>query len=420
VTSDFDGETCGSRRLTHRAYDVANAEGTGIYAAYAGTVSSIAAVEDGTYGWWVFVMHYTASGKAYQTFYAHLRNPDPFDPAISLGTNVTRGQRLGFMGNSGTGSGVHLHFEVLRGPPGSPEFDSLDEDDEDLNLDLDSQIGCGKTWTSKAQMPMDFSDDDLDLSDNDLYVRMVWHLRLTQAASEQCFNFGVSTDFPLMGDWNGNGVDSPGIVRSNQWQLDNGFGTSPDAIFLYGNATDSFLAGDWNGDGTDTPGVVRGNIWYLRNQNSAGPNDVPSFGYGQATDRFIVGDWDGNGTETPGVVRGNTWYLRNSNSAGPHDVSFGYGAADPNPSLDQPTDDLPLTGNWDGSAPGLNAFDTHAVVRGNTWYFKNTLSGGSHDLSSAYGREHDTALPTDRDPSAFVEVDTQSIARASMETTSTC
>ena len=60
----------------------------------------------------------------------------------------------------------------------------------------------------------------------------------------------------------------------------------------------------------------------------------------------MVGDWNGDGIDTPGVVRGTTWYLRNSNTTGVADVTFTYG----NP------DDLPLAGRWvaghDGPAVG--------------------------------------------------------------------
>ena len=48
--------------------------------------------------------------------------------------------------------------------------------------------------------------------------------------------------------------------------------------------------GDWNGDGNWTLGVVRGNDWLLN--NSTGPNASLVFAYGSASDFPVVGDWD--------------------------------------------------------------------------------------------------------------------------------
>jgi peptidoglycan/xylan/chitin deacetylase (PgdA/CDA1 family) len=78
---------------------------------------------------------------------------------------------------------------------------------------------------------------------------------------------------------------------------------------------------------------------------------------GHIAERHVSGDWDGNGTTTPGVVRGNTWYLRNSNSAGAADVVLSFGS---------PSDRV-VTGDWDG-----NGTTTPGVVRGNTWYQRTT------------------------------------------------
>ncbi|MFD8492728.1 CHAP domain-containing protein [Amycolatopsis sp. NPDC059657] len=53
----------------------------------------------------------------------------------------------------------------------------------------------------------------------------------------------------------------------------------------------------------------------------------------------FTGDWDGNGTTTVGIHRGNTFYLRNSNSGGVADVTFGYG--------DHGW--IPIVGDWNGT-----------------------------------------------------------------------
>jgi len=82
--------------------------------------------------------------------------------------------------------------------------------------------------------------------------------------------------------------------------------------------------GDWNGDGDDTPGIVRAGVWYLRNSTTGGNADV-SFAFGNPSDTPVVGDWDGNRTTNPAVFRNGTWYLRASNTTGAADLGFGFG-----------------------------------------------------------------------------------------------
>jgi hypothetical protein len=99
-------------------------------------------------------------------------------------------------------------------------------------------------------------------------------------------------------------------------------------------AGDKFVAGDWDGDGVDTPGAVRGHTWYL--SNSFGGTGDLIFGYGNDTDRAVAGDWDNDGKDTYGVFRSAWWYLRNG-----YDSSNGsppYVAPSP-PDYTEPTED---------------------------------------------------------------------------------
>ncbi len=196
------------------------------------------------------------------------------------------------------------------------------------------------------------------------------------------FNYGIGGDIPIMGDWDGNGTITCGVVRNESgnlfWYLNNSIsGGAADIVFSYGNAGDVPVAGDWDGNGTWTPGVVRGVNWLLRNSNSGGASSI-SFNYGITGDKFIVGDWDGNGTFTPGVVRGSSgWYLSNSNTSGAADISFAYGT----------TGDIPIVGDWNG-----NGTWTCGVVRGNTWLLNNSNTGGTADISFGYGTGGDIFL----------------------------
>ena len=200
-----------------------------------------------------------------------------------------------------------------------------------------------------------------------------WYLRNTLSGGPADFTFGYgrADDFPLMCDWNGDGLKTPGVVRGNRWFLRNSNSGGGASSFSYGTATDYPVCGDWNNDGIDTVGVVRGKSWFLRNANSTGTANV-SFTYGRADDFPVVGDWNGDGRTTIGVVRGKSWFLRNANSTGTANVSFTYGRAD----------DFPIVGDWDADA---QLTETIGVVRGRNWLLRNSNSGGSAQISFTYG-----------------------------------
>lgn len=94
----------------HSGLDISNAEGTPIQATADGVVET-AGWQEG-YGWTVLVRH----SNELETLYAHHSRLN-----VKAGQKVLRGDILGFMGRSGTATGVHLHYEVRRhGRPVNP------------------------------------------------------------------------------------------------------------------------------------------------------------------------------------------------------------------------------------------------------------------------------------------------------------
>ncbi|MBK6315771.1 MAG: hypothetical protein IPF53_16125 [Blastocatellia bacterium] len=63
----------------------------------------------------------------------------------------------------------------------------------------------------------------------------------------------------------------------------------------YGPAGSVPIVGDWNGDGVDTVGVyITGTgTFFLRNSNSPGPADL-AFTFGAGGGIPLSGDWNGN------------------------------------------------------------------------------------------------------------------------------
>jgi hypothetical protein len=72
----------------------------------------------------------------------------------------------------------------------------------------------------------------------------------------------------------------------------------PDLVVEFGRAGDIPVVGDWNGNGVHTVGVVRGNRWLLRDSNNSGAADY-DIAFGQAGDIPVVGDWNGDGRTGP-------------------------------------------------------------------------------------------------------------------------
>jgi murein DD-endopeptidase MepM/ murein hydrolase activator NlpD len=85
----------------HRGIDIANADGTPVYATADGVVR-IASWQGG-YGRLVVLDH----GRGYRTYYGH---NSKF--AVKAGDVVKRGQIISYMGTSGMSTGYHLHYEV--------------------------------------------------------------------------------------------------------------------------------------------------------------------------------------------------------------------------------------------------------------------------------------------------------------------
>lgn len=96
------------------------------------------------------------------------------------------------------------------------------------------------------------------------------------------FFFGIPFDLPVPGDFNGNGQDTVSLYRPseqrfyviNQLGSDGGGLGFAEYSYQYGAPGDVPLAGDFDGNGMDSPGIYRSGTFYLRNSNSAGTADV--------------------------------------------------------------------------------------------------------------------------------------------------
>ena len=165
--------------------------------------------------------------------------------------------------------------------------------------------------------------------------------------------------------------DTVGLVDpvSGQWSLLNGAGAS--TTFLYGNPGDVPFMGDWDCNGIDTPGLFRISdaFAYLRNSNTQGIADIRFF-FGNPSDIPLAGDFDGDGCDTLSIYRPSEqrFYIvnelgANNGGLGPAQFSFVFG----NPG------DKPFVGDFDGD--GIDEVGLHRESTGFV-YYRNTLDGG--------------------------------------------
>jgi hypothetical protein len=159
-----------------------------------------------------------------------------------------------------------------------------------------------------------------------------WNLR-TSTGNVASFFFGNPGDLPVMGDWDCNGIDTPGLYRQSEGFVylrnTNTQGVA-DISYFIGNPEDIPLAGDFNGDGCDTVSVYRpseGRFYVFNALGSGGASIGPAefpFLYGNRGDKPFTGDFDGDGVDTMGLHRESVGfiYLRNENSQGIADLKY--------------------------------------------------------------------------------------------------
>ncbi len=156
----------------------------------------------------------------------------------------------------------------------------------------------------------------------------------SQGNADISFFFGNPGDIPLAGDFNGDGCDTVGLYRPSQGRFfvidelgsaDSGLGAAT-TDYLFGNIGDIPFVGDFNGNGVDTFGLYRtaSGLMYLRNQHTQGNAHV-QFYYGNPGDRFVAGDWSADDISSPAVFRpsSQTLYVRFTNTPGNADVVVG-------------------------------------------------------------------------------------------------
>lgn len=212
-----------------------------------------------------------------------------------------------------------------------------------------------------------------------------WFLRNsnTTGIADVSFLYGGPELIPVTGDWNNDGIDTPGAYKptTGEWFLRNSNTEGVGEInFTYGGCCDLLpVVGDWNKDGIDTVGLYKPTTgeWYLRNSNTSGVGEINFIYGGGSTTKPLAGDWNNDGTDTIGIVNitggVDEWYLRNSNTAGGGEINFTYGSG---------TELKPVVGDWNN-----DGIDTAGLYKPSAaeWYLRNTNATGGGEILFVYG-----------------------------------
>jgi len=371
LTNSFGDPRPGGR--SHAGEDImADAKGQPVVAAADGTVRWI-----GSSCCYLAIEH----DDGWETWYIHLnndtQNPDGsysddglgngIAEGIEVGTRVEAGQVIGYVGDSGNAEGnhPHLHFE-LRDPndvpvdpypsllaaevspkaaPVCPEgqvCDTVAFQEQGGRFVLWQQLAVNAALTAfyygnPGDVPFSGDWDCDGVETPGLYRRSDGYVYLrnsnTEGVADISFFFGNPGDFPISGDFDHDNCDTVSIYRPAEQQFyvinelgsnDGGLGDA-EFSFVFGNPGDKPFVGDFNGDGIDTVGLHREStgLVYFRDSNTTGTADF-EFIYGDPGDKLVAGDWDGDGTDTVGVYRPSDglFYLKYSNAQGVADASF--------------------------------------------------------------------------------------------------
>ena len=236
---------------------------------------------------------------------------------------------------------------------------------------FDTATGWGRVSVRAAvvaALPPDPSEDPCGFGPCDTVASVdaggLWGLweGLYQSAPVSSFYYGNPGDLPFMGDWDGDGVATPGLYRQSDgfvYVRHTNTQGNANLEFFFGNPGDVPMVGDFNGDGRDTVSVWRpsqARVFIINELGEEGEGlGVADFDFffGNPGDLPFVGDFDGDGVDTIGLYRETTGfvYLTNTLETGSGDLSFFFG---------NPGDQI-LAGDWDGDGD-----DTVGVYRPST------------------------------------------------------
>jgi len=278
--------------------------------------------------------------------------------------------------------------EPLVAGPGGQHTPTISPDGSQVYYISETDHGL---WSQSDGRIVNFTGRDLDWQPIQRIAQSVglvdpgtgkWHITTLHGMVNQ-FYYGNPGDFPMMGDWDCSGTDTPGLYRQSDGYVylrNSNTQGNADIRFFFGNPGDTPIAGDFNGDGCDTVSIYRqseGRVYIINalgsDDGGLGAADYDYF-FGNPGDKPFVGDFNGDGVDTVGLHRETTGlvYFRNSNTQGVAEFEFFFG---------DPGDRL-IAGDW-----SYDGMDTPGLYRPSdrTFYLRYTNTQGTADEQFTWG-----------------------------------
>lgn len=213
----------------------------------------------------------------------------------------------------------------------------------------------------------------------------IWYLREPSSGATTSFYYGNPGDYPIVGDWDCDGDETPGLYRQSDGFVylrnSNTQGVG-DIRFFFGNPGDIPLAGDFNNDGCDTVSIYRpseGRVFIInelgKDEGGLGAAEFAYY-FGNPGDKPFVGDFNNDGVDTIGLHRESTGlvYFRNSHTQGVAEFEFIYG---------NPGDKI-IAADWANSSAGAETVGIYRPTEGK-FYLNYENAAGFADEEFLYG-----------------------------------
>jgi hypothetical protein len=206
--------------------------------------------------------------------------------------------------------------------------------------------------------------------------------------------WGLSTDIPVPGDYDGDGKVDPAIYRPSTglWAvLTSSTGYQSSFSVSWGLSTDIPVPGDYDGDGKTDPAVYRaalsGGVWYfLKSSTNFSTSGSVMLGGLNGDDIPVPGDYDGDHKTDPAVFSpsAGVWTFAKS--------STNYASSEQH--LWGTTNDKPVPGDYDGDGKV-----DPAIYRPSTglWAILNSSTNYTTSSYATWGVSTDTPVPADYD-----------------------